>query len=112
VSGDNANTDFKPAPFAQPRRWLPTSPTPQYTDFSKDVLGRMLNGLDEAMRARPRGLTRPLTSLLFGGASAGPGATPFTATSFGITHLVLKPARWFAEHAQNLPNIGVAAPDP
>jgi hypothetical protein len=31
---------------------MATSPTPQYTDFSKDVLGRYVcNGLDEATRS-------------------------------------------------------------
>jgi len=31
---------------------MATSPTPQYTDFSKDVLGRYIcNGLDEALRS-------------------------------------------------------------
>jgi len=35
---------------------MPTSPTTQYRDFSKDVLGRYVcNGLDEALnRLRPR----------------------------------------------------------
>jgi len=35
---------------------MPTSPTAQHTDFSKDVLGRYVcNGLDEALnRLRPR----------------------------------------------------------
>jgi hypothetical protein len=31
---------------------MPTSPTAQYTDFSKDVIGRYVcNGLDEALRS-------------------------------------------------------------
>jgi len=31
---------------------MPTSPTAQYTDFSKDVLGRYVcNGLDEALNS-------------------------------------------------------------
>ncbi len=39
---------------------MATSSTPQYTDFTRDVLGRYIcNGLDEAMNSTPEGNNRP-----------------------------------------------------
>src|SRR4051812_16816545 len=65
------------------RRGNMTSPKAQYTDFSKDVLGRYVcNGLDEALRSadpgghRPDGSTqedaRPFDVIVVGGGSFGP----------------------------------------
>ena len=52
---------------------MPTSPIPQYTDFSKDVLGRYVcNGLDEAMRSTSgRPDARPFDIVIIGGGSFG-----------------------------------------
>ena len=55
---------------------MPTSPTAQYTDFSKDVIGRYVcNGLDEALRStfgRPD--ARPFDIIIVGGGSFGGAA--------------------------------------
>ena len=52
---------------------MPTSPSPQYTDFSKDVLGRYVcNGLDEAMRSTSgRPDARPFDIVIIGGGAFG-----------------------------------------
>src|SRR3954471_13798517 len=39
---------------------MPTSPTAQTTEFTRDVLGRYIcNGLDEALRSTDKGAFRP-----------------------------------------------------
>ena len=55
---------------------MATSPTPQYTDFSKDVLGRYIcNGLDEALRSTSgRPDARPFDIIIVGGGSFGGAA--------------------------------------
>ena len=95
-----------------------TSPTPQYTDFSKDVLGRYsCNGLDEALASatgRPDG--RPFDIIVIGGGSFGPALAQHTLDSDTFANhriLVLDAGPFlFPEHAQNLPMVGVVAPPP
>ena len=49
-----------------------TSSTPQYTDFSKDVLGRYIcNGLDEALASTSGPGARPFDIIIVGGGSFG-----------------------------------------
>ena len=52
---------------------MPTSPTAQYTDFSKDVLGRYVcNGLDEALHSTSgRADARAFDIVVVGGGSFG-----------------------------------------
>src|SRR5262245_41218849 len=65
------------------RKVMPTSPTAQTTEFTRDVLGRYIcNGLDEALRStdknalRPDGTpqsdARPFDIIVIGGGSFGP----------------------------------------
>lgn len=97
---------------------MSTSPTPQYTDFSKDVLGRYVcNGLDEAMRSTAgRPDARPFDIIIIGGGAFGGTLAQHLLYSDKLwSHriLVLEAGPFvFAEHAQNLPNIGVVAPGP
>ena len=97
---------------------MPTSPTAQYTDFSKDVLGRYVcNGLDEALNSTSgRADARLFDIVIVGGGSFGGALAQHLlyADSFR-THriLVLEAGPFFlAEHVQNLPNLGVVAPGP
>lgn len=97
---------------------MPTSPTAQYTDFSKDVLGRYVcNGLDEALRtASGRPDARAFDIVVVGGGSFGGALVQHLLASdqFGNHRiLVLEAGPFFlAEHVQNLPNLGLAAPGP
>ena len=97
---------------------MPTSPSPQYTDFSKDVLGRYVcNGLDEAMRSTSgRPDARPFDIVIIGGGSFGGTLAQHLLYSDKLSNhriLVLEAGPMvFAEHSQNLPNIGVVAPGP
>jgi len=97
---------------------MATSPTPQYTDFSKDVLGRYIcNGLDEALRSTSgRPDARPFDIIIVGGGSFG-GAAAQHLLSNDLFHnhriLVLEAGPFlFTEHVQNLPTIGLVAPGP
>ena len=95
-----------------------TSPSPQYTDFSKDVLGRYVcNGLDEAMRSTSGPPdARPFDIIIIGGGAFGGTLAQHLLYSDKLRNhriLVLEAGPMvFAEHAQNLPNIGVVAPGP
>ena len=97
---------------------MPTSPTAQYTDFSKDVLGRYVcNGLDEARRsASGRSDARPFDIVIVGGGSFGGTLAQHLLNSdrFGNHRILVLEAGPFVlpEHVQNLPNLGVAAPGP
>jgi choline dehydrogenase-like flavoprotein len=97
---------------------MPTSPTAQYTDFSKDVLGRYVcNGLDEAVRSTTgRADARPFDIIIIGGGAFGGALAQHLLYSDKLRNhriLVLEAGPFvFAEHAQNLPNIGVVAPGP
>jgi len=97
---------------------MPTSPTAQYTDFSKDVLGRYVcNGLDEALRSTSgRADARAFDIVIVGGGSfGGTLAQHLLYADRFVNHriLVLEAGPLFlAEHVQNLPNLGLAAPGP
>jgi hypothetical protein len=99
---------------------MPTSPQPQRTDFTLDVLGRFLcNGLDEALKSTDTGQypdARPFDVIVAGGGSFG---AIFAAHVFNNdkTHsrrvLVLDGGPLLLpEHVQNLPMMGIAAPPP
>src|SRR5215470_15104509 len=88
-----------------------TSPTPQRTDFTVDVLGRYVcNGLDEALRSTDASLdpdARPFDFIIIGGGSFG---SVLASHIFSIDQtrahriLVLEAGPFlFPEHVQNLP---------
>jgi choline dehydrogenase-like flavoprotein len=95
-----------------------TSQTAQYTDFSKDILGRYVcNGLDEALRStNGRADARPFDIIIVGGGSFGGALAQHLLYSdkFKSHRILLLEAGPFAlaEHAQNLPTLGLAAPGP
>src|SRR5690242_8709877 len=95
-----------------------TSKTPQYTDFSKDVLGRYIcNGLDEALASTSGRLdARPFDIVIIGGGSFGSAVAQHALDSDGFRNhriLVLEAGPFlFAEHVQNMPMVGVGAPGP
>lgn len=97
---------------------MPTSPTPQNTDFSKDVLGRYVcNGLDEALRSTSgRPDARLFDIVIVGGGSFGGALAQHILYADRFANhrvLVLEAGPLFlAEHVQNLPNLGLAAPGP
>jgi choline dehydrogenase-like flavoprotein len=97
---------------------MPTSPTAQYTDFSKDVIGRYVcNGLDEALRSTSgRPDARPFDIVIVGGGSFGGAAAQHLLYSDAFRNhriLVLEAGPFlFGEHVQNLPAIGLVAPGP
>src|SRR4051812_1490895 len=106
---------------------MPTSPTAQTTDFSRDVLGRYIcNGLDEAGRSadknafRPDGTpqsdARPFDIIVIGGGSFGPvAAERLFAQDKTHSHriLVLEAGSFLlTEHVQNLPTLGLNPPGP
>src|SRR4051794_28625161 len=91
-----------------------TSPTAQYTDFSKDVLGRYIcNGLDEALKSAA---VRPFDIVIVGGGSFGGALAQHLLYSdkFKVHRILVLEAGPFVlgEHAQNLPSIGLGAPGP
>jgi choline dehydrogenase-like flavoprotein len=97
---------------------MPTSPTPQYTDFSKDVLGRYVcNGLDEALHSTSgHADARAFDIVIVGGGSFGGALAQHLLYSDKFKNhriLMLDAGPFFlAEHVQNLPNLGLAAPGP
>jgi choline dehydrogenase-like flavoprotein len=94
---------------------MATSPTPQTTDFTRDVLGRYVcNGLDEALQSIDGsvGTTRPFDVIVIGGGSFG---SVFAQHLFANnkTHriLVLEGGPLLVpEHVQNLPMLGLNQP--
>jgi choline dehydrogenase-like flavoprotein len=95
-----------------------TSPTPQVTDFTRDVLGRYIcNGLDEALASADTSLradARPFVVIVIGGGSFG-SAFAQHVFSRDATHshrvLVLEGGPFLVpEHVQNLPMMGLAVP--
>ena len=97
---------------------MPTSPTAQYTDFSKDVLGRYVcNGLDEALASTSgRPDARPFDIVIVGGGAFGGTLAQHLLYADRLANhriLVLEAGPFFlAEHVQNLPNLGLGAPGP
>ncbi len=90
---------------------MPTSPGPQFTDFTFDVLGRYTcNGLDEALRSADANLrpdARPFDIIILGGGSFG-GVLAQHLLFKDVTHshriLVLEAGRFvLSEHQQNVP---------
>lgn len=99
---------------------MSTSPQPQRTDFSLDLLGRFIcNGLDEALQSTDSNKypdARPFDVVVAGGGSFG---TILAAHVFNNdkTHsrrvLVLDGGPFvLPEHVQNLPMAGITAPGP
>jgi len=95
-----------------------TSPTAQYTDFSKDVLGRYIcNGLDEALRSTTgRPDAKPFDIVIVGGGSFGGALAQHLLYSDKLRlHriLVLEAGPFLLpEHSQNLPTLGLFPPGP
>jgi hypothetical protein len=97
-----------------------TSPTPQNTDFSRDILGRYTcNGFDEALQSTDTSLrsdARPFNVVVIGGGSfAGVLAEHLLAadSSRRLRTLVLEAGRLaLPEHVQNLPVLGLNPPGP
>jgi hypothetical protein len=94
----------------------PTSPTAQYTDFSKDVLGRYVcNGLDEALLSTvPHSEPKPFDIVIIGGGSFGCAVAQHLLNRDTFRNhriLVLEAGPFlFPEHVQNLPTIGLVPP--
>src|SRR5262249_61511261 len=97
---------------------MPTSPTPQYTDFSKDVLGRYVcNGLDEAIRSTSgRPDARLFDIVIVGGGSFGGALAQhllYADTFRNHRILVLEAGPFFlAQHLPNPPQPGLPSPGP
>ncbi len=97
---------------------MATSPTPQYTDFTRDVLGRFIcNGLDEALNSTPEGSNRPdardFDIIVIGGGTFGSAiAQQLFANDCAGNHriLVLEGGPFFVpEHNQNM-SAGIGHP--
>src|SRR5687767_14816253 len=101
---------------------MPTTATPQVTDFSRDVIGRYVcNGLDEALRSTDRTVVRPdgrpqieardFDLIVIGGGTFGAVAAEhmsFRDRSRAHRILVLEGGPLvLAEHVQNLPVLGL-----
>ena len=95
-----------------------TSPTSQYTDFSKDVLGRYVcNGLDEALHSTTgRPDAQAFDIVIVGGGSFGGALAQHALYSDKFRNhriLVLEAGPFvLAEHTQNLPTLGLVPPGP
>ena len=92
-----------------------TSPTAQYTDFSKDVLGRYVcNGLDEARASMEGG--KPFDLIVLGGGSFGSALAQHLLYSDRFKNhriLVLEAGPFvLPEHVQNMPMPGLVQADP
>lgn len=93
------------------------SPTPQYTDFSKDVLGRYIcNGLDEALASTAGPGARPFDIIIVGGGSFGGALAQHLLyrDSFRNHRVLVLDAgpQVLTEHVQNIPALGLSAPGP
>ena len=95
-----------------------SSPTAQYTDFGKDVLARYIcNGLDEALASTTgRPDAKPFDIVIVGAGSFGGAlAQHLLYSDKSRVHriLVLEAGPFvLAEHTQNMPTLGLAAPGP
>lgn len=99
---------------------MPTSPVPQATDFTLDVIGRYVcNGLDEALASSDVSLqanARPFDVIVIGGGSFGPILAQHVFSrdpTLKRRTLVLEAGRYtLPEHVQNLPSLGLNPPAP
>jgi choline dehydrogenase-like flavoprotein len=94
-----------------------TSPTAQYTDFSRDVLGRYVcNGFDEAMQSTQGAGARPFDVIIVGGGSFAAALAQHILYRDAFRNhrvLVLEAGPFvLPEHVQNLPTLGLNAPGP
>lgn len=97
-----------------------TSPNPQRTDFSLDLLGRFIcNGLDEALRSTDRDIypdARPFDVIVAGGGSFGAilAAHLFHNDRTRSRRILVLDGGplLLPEHVQNLPMVGITAPGP
>ncbi len=94
-----------------------SSPSAQYTDFSKDVLGRYVcNGLDEALASTSGPGGRPFDIIVIGGGSFGPALAQHALYRDRFHNhrvLVLEAGpHVLPEHVQNLPALGLFPPPP
>ena len=99
---------------------MATSPSPQTTDFTLDVVGRYVcNGLDEALAStnpaiHPNG--KPFDVIVIGGGSFGPIFAQHLMSQDPTRKrriLVLEAGRYaLPEHVQNLPQLGLNPPGP
>src|SRR5882724_8125246 len=91
---------------------MPTSPKPQDTDFSRDLLGRYVyNGLDEALASTRRIDARPFDIVIVGGGTFGAALAEhvwFRDETHSHRILVLEGGPFILpEHVQNLPMVGI-----
>lgn len=99
---------------------MPTSPTPQTTDFTRDVLGRYTcNGLDEALASTDptrSANARPFDVIIVGGGSFGPifAQHLMYRDPTGARRILVLEAGplMLPEHVQNLPMLGLNVPGP
>jgi choline dehydrogenase-like flavoprotein len=97
---------------------MPTSPTSQVTDFSRDITGRFVcNGLDEALRSADssqRPDARPFDVVVIGGGTFGAAFAQhlFSADRAHAHRILVLEGGPFAlpEHVQNLPPLGLNSP--
>ncbi len=102
---------------------MKTNPSPQVTDFTRDVMGRYIcNGLDEAINSTPTPMpgvaprpgARPFDVIVIGGGSFGPVLAQhlfFRDKSRSHRILVLEGGPFvLAEHVQNVPMPGLDVP--
>jgi choline dehydrogenase-like flavoprotein len=99
---------------------MATNPTPQVTDFTRDVVGRYVcNGLDEALQSMDtsrRPDARPFDFIIIGGGTFGSVLAQQMFShdkKHGRRILVLESGSFvLPEHVQNLPMLGLDMPSP
>src|SRR4051794_41675855 len=94
-----------------------TSPTAQYTDFSRDILGRYVcNGFDEAMQSTQGAGARPFDIIIVGGGSFAAALAQHILyrDAFRNHRVLMLEAGPFAfpRHGQKLPTPGAGSPRP